>query len=173
MGQGGHRQWPPPTKDFYRAALGVDPPRIAPYDAAGDPHLGQIQTDEYPYFPDMSFGGGDRANLAQYRPSGASGPLPRQNENIRYTFEDSLSWTRGRHNYKFGFAAERNSKTEPGSTTTTASTIGHNADIPEHRNGYAKPSWARSEYRNATTASTAAMHWQWMRMRRRVGVNRG
>ena len=69
--------------DFYRSSMGIDPPRLAPYAQAGDPHLGKIQTDQYPYLPDMQYGGGDRSGLAQYRPSGGNGPLPRQNENIR------------------------------------------------------------------------------------------
>ena len=77
--------------------------------------------------------------LAQYRPSGGNGPMPRQNENIRYTFEDNLSWTKGRHNYKFGFFAERDSKTEPGSNDYNGVyNFGHNADNPlSTGNGYA------------------------------------
>ena len=72
--------------------------------------------------PDMAFSGGDRGGLGQYRPSGGNGPLPRWNENYRYTFQDDLSMTKGRHNFKFGFFTERDSKTEPGSTTTPAPT---------------------------------------------------
>ena len=151
--------------DFYRSALGVDPPRIAPYDAYGDPHLGKIQTDEYPYFPDMSFGGGDRANLAQYRPSGGSGPLPRMNENIRYTFEDSLSWTKGPHNYKFGFSAERNSKTEPGSNDYNGVyNFGHNADNPlSTGNGYANALLGvfTSYQERDDRIDRERRHWQW------------
>ena len=87
----------------------------------------------------MNYGGGDRAGLAQYRPSGGNGPLPRQNENIRLTFEDNLSWTKGQHNYKFGFFAERNSKTEPGSNDYNGVyNFGHSADNPlSTGNGYA------------------------------------
>jgi Carboxypeptidase regulatory-like domain len=124
---------------FYRQNIGVDPPRLEPFGAYGDPHLGRIQTDEYPFFPDMTFSGGDRGGLGSYRPSGGSGPLPRRNENYRYTFQDDLSWTKGRHNLKFGFATERNSKTEPGSNTYTGVyDFGHNADNPlSTGNGYA------------------------------------
>ena len=151
--------------DFYRSSLGVDPPRIEPYGASGDPHLGQIQKDEYPYFPDMSFGGGDRANLAQYRPSGGSGPLPRQNENIRYTFEDSLAWTKGRHNYKFGFSTERNSKTEPGSNDYNGVyNFGHNADNPlSTGNGYANALLGvfTSYQERDNRIDRKHMHWQW------------
>jgi hypothetical protein len=125
--------------DYYRQNVGIDPPRLEPFGAYGDPHLGKVQTDEYPYFPNMAFSGGDRAGLSQYRPSGGNGPLPRQNENFRYTFQDDLSWTRGHHNLKFGFFTERDSKTEPGSNNYSGVyDFGHNADNPlSTGNGYA------------------------------------
>ena len=125
--------------DFYRSGIGFDPPRLEPYGPYGDPHLGRIQLDEYPYFPELQFSGGDRGGLGQYRPSGGNGPLPRRNENYRYTFQDDLSWTRGRHNMKFGFFIERDSKTEPGSNNYNGTyNFGHSADNPlSTGNGYA------------------------------------
>ncbi len=112
-----------------------------------------------------SFRGGDRSNLAQYRPSGGSGPLPRMNENIRYTFEDSLSWTKGPHNYKFGFAVERNSKTEPGSNDYNGVyNFGHNADNPlSTGNGYANALLgAFTSYQERDDRiDRERRHWQW------------
>ena len=137
---------------FYRSSIGLDPPRLQPFGAYGDPHLGRVQLDEYPYLPNMTYGGGTRTNLATcaggynttqcpngYRPSGNDGPLPRRNENYRFTFQDDLSWTKGRHNFKFGFFTERNSKTEPGSNNYAGVyNFGHNADNPlSTGNGFA------------------------------------
>ena len=47
--------------------------------------------------------------------------------------------TKGRHNFKFGFFTERDSKTEPGSNDYTGVyNFGHNADNPlSTGNGYA------------------------------------
>jgi len=104
-------------RQYYRSAVGVDPPRIEPFGDYRDPQgLGYNQYDEYPYLPSMTFGGGSqsRANLATYSPGGAAGRiLPAQNHNLRFSFQDDLSWTRGRHNYKFGGSTEWTSKTEP------------------------------------------------------------
>ena len=151
--------------DFYRSSVGIDPPRLAPYGPAGDPHLGKIQTDQYPYLPEMQYGGGDRAGLAQYRPSGGNGPLPRQNENIRFTFEDNLAWTKGSHNYKFGFFVERDSKTEPGSNDYNGVyNFGHNADNPlSTGNGYANALlgvFSRYDERDRRV-DAEVRHWQW------------
>jgi hypothetical protein len=125
--------------EFYRQSLGIDPPRLEPFGPYGEPHLGRVQVDEYPYVPNMLYGGGDRSNLAQYRASGGNGPLPRRNENYRFTIQDDLSWTKGKHNFKFGFITERNSKTEPGSVEYAGVyDFGHNADNPlSTGNGYA------------------------------------
>ena len=41
--------------DFYRSSVGIDPPRLTPYGPAGDPHLGKVQKDQYPYLPDMQY----------------------------------------------------------------------------------------------------------------------
>ncbi len=90
--------------------------------------------------PDILFLGGNRANLARWRPwAGNSRPGAGWNENYRYTFQDDLSWTKGRHNLKFGFFTERNSKTEPGSATYTGVyDFGHSGDNPlSTGNGYA------------------------------------
>ena len=52
--------------------------------------------------PDILFLGGNRSNLARWRPwAGNSRPGPTWNENFRYTFQNDLSWTKGRHNMKF------------------------------------------------------------------------
>ena len=121
---------------------------MEPFGPFGEPHLGRVQMDEYPYLPNMLYNGGTRTNLAAcatsgcpsgYRPSGGNGPLPRWNENSRYTFQDDLSLTKGRHNFKFGFFTERNSKTEPGSNDYAGVyNFGHNADNPlSTGNGYA------------------------------------
>ena len=125
--------------DMYRQNVGLDPPRLEPFGPFGDPHLGRIQTDEYPYLPDILYSGGDRSGLGSYRPSGANGPLPRRNENYRYTFQDDFSWTKGHHNLKFGFFTERDAKTEPGSNNYTGTyNFGHSADNPlSTGNGYA------------------------------------
>src|SRR6185436_1099508 len=151
--------------DFYRSNAGIDPPRLTPYGPAGDPHLGKVQKDQYPYLPDMNYGGGDRANLAQYRPSGGNGPLPRQNENVRLTFEDNLSWTKGRHNYKFGAFVERDSKTEPGSNDYNGVyNFGHSADNPlSTGNGYANALlgvFTRYDERDFRV-DAEVRHWQW------------
>jgi hypothetical protein len=151
--------------DFYRSSVGIDPPRLTPYGSAGDPHLGKVQKDQYPYLPDIDYRGGDRAGLAQYRPSGGNGPLPRQNENIRMTFEDNLSWTKGRHNYKFGAFAERDSKTEPGSNDYNGVyNFGHSADNPlSTGNGYANALvgvFTRYDERDFRV-DAEVRHWQW------------
>ncbi len=142
----------PDYTSFYRSSIGLDPPRLEPLGGFGPPHLGPIQLDEYPYLPNMTYGGGSRTNLATcsggyattqcpngYRPSGNDGPLPRRNENYRFTFQDDLSWTKGRHNFKFGFVTERNSKTEPGSNNYAGVyNFGHSADNPlSTGNGFA------------------------------------
>ena len=87
----------------------------------------------------MLYAGGTRTNFPSYRPSGGNGPLPRRNENYRFTFQDDLSWTKGRHNFKFGFFTERDSKTEPGSVEYAGVyDFGHNAGNPlSTGNGYA------------------------------------
>jgi hypothetical protein len=130
-------------RDWYRSALGVDPPRLEPFGPYQDPPaLGYNQADEYPYVPIMSFSGGSRSLLGSYNP-GASGnngwTLPAANRNLRYTFQDDLSWTRGRHNFKFGASTEWASKTEPQSVNYMGNyAFGHNAANPfSTGNGYA------------------------------------
>ena len=103
-------------RQYYRSAAGVEPPRLEPFGAYRDPQgLGYDQSDEYPYLPAMTYGGGQtRANLASYNPGRAANRiLPAANRNDRWTFTNDLSWTRGRHNFKFGFLTEWASKTEP------------------------------------------------------------
>ena len=92
-------------RDWYRSALGVDPPRLEPFGNYREtPGLGYDQADEYPYVPIMRFAGGSRAGLlGNYNP-GASGlngwTLPAANRNLRWSGQDDLSWTLGRHNLK-------------------------------------------------------------------------
>jgi len=156
---------------YYRSEVGVNPPRLEAYGAYGDPHLGRIQVDEYPYLPDILFctaanstSCGDRSNLASYRPSGGNGPLPRQNENFRYTIQDDLSWNTGHHALKFGFFSERDSKTEPGSNNYNGTYIfGHSADNPlSTGNGYANALLGNfTEYSELTNrVDQENVHWQ-------------
>jgi hypothetical protein len=118
---------------------GFVPPRLEPFGDYGEPALKRDNKDEWPYFPFLQFSGGDRTNLYQLRPSGSSNPLPRWNENFRYTVQNDLSWTRGRHNFKFGGFAERDSKTEPGSSNYAGTyNFGHDSGNPlSTGNGYA------------------------------------
>ena len=90
----------------------------------------------------MTYGatGQTRANLASYNPGrSANRILPAANRNDRWTFTNDLSWTRGRHNLKFGFLAEWASKTEPLSPDYAGTyAFGHNAQNPfSTGNGYA------------------------------------
>jgi hypothetical protein len=128
-------------RQYYRSAVGIEPPRLEPFGAYRDPQgLGYDQSDEYPYLPAMTYGGGSRANLASYNPARAAARiLPAANRNDRWTFTNDLSWTRGRHNYKFGFLAEWASKTEPLSPDYAGTyAFGHNAQNPlSTGNGYA------------------------------------
>ncbi len=126
---------------YYRSNFAFDPPRLEPFGPYGDPHLSRINLDEYPYMPDMLFRGGNRCEPgARWRPwAGNTRPGPTWNENYRYTFQNDLSWTKGRHNLKFGFVTERDGKTEPGSATYTGVyDFGHSGDNPlSTGNGYA------------------------------------
>ena len=95
---------------------------------------------EWPFMPDYIFTGGNRSNLQAWQPFGGRTRLAMTwNENYRYTFQDDLSYTRGRHNLKFGFFVERDSKTEPGSDNYTGNyNFGHSADNPlSTGNGFA------------------------------------
>lgn len=130
-------------RQYYRGAAGIDPPRLEPFGAFRDPQgLGYDQSDEYPYLPAMTYGanGQTRLNLASYNPGRAANRiLPAANRNDRWTFTNDLSWTRGRHNFKFGFLAEWASKTEPLSPDYAGTyAFGHNAQNPfSTGNGYA------------------------------------
>src|SRR4029079_18556671 len=116
-------------------------PRLEPFGDYRDPQgLGYNQYDEYPYVPQMTFGGGNRPNLASYNPASGGGRiLPAANRNDRWTFSDDLSLTRGRHSYKFGVSTEWASKTEPlNPTYRGVYNFGHDAQNPfSTGNGYA------------------------------------
>ena len=67
--------------------------------------------------------------------------------------------TKGRHNFKFGFFIERNSKTEPGSVGYAGQyNFGHSDDDPISGNGYANALLGRftsySELNNRSTGRT-------------------
>ena len=66
-------------------------------------------------------------------------PIPRLNLSGRFYFNDDLSITRGRHNFKMGVALEYNRKTEPGSADYMGNfNFGHDANNPlSTGNGYA------------------------------------
>jgi hypothetical protein len=126
---------------LYRSALNVDPPRFEPFGEYSDPPqlsgFGGSQVDEWPYAPRFSTGGGDRAGLAGFRQNDE--PIPRLNLSGRYYFNNDMSITRGRHNFKMGAAIEYNRKTEPGSADYMGNfAFGHNANNPlSTGNGYA------------------------------------
>jgi hypothetical protein len=85
------------------------------------------------------FCGGNYSALSSIRRAGSSGPLPRWNQNYRYTLSDDLTIVKGRHSFKMGFSTERDSKTEPGSQDYAGSyNFGHNSANPLTTNiGYA------------------------------------
>jgi hypothetical protein len=132
--------------DWYRGAYNPtidqtlpDPPRLAPFGPYREPALRNENTDQYPYFPYTFFSGGNFAGQASIQPGGSSGPVPRWNQNYRYTLSDDLTIIKGRHSFKFGVFAERDSKTEPGSQDYAGSyNFGHNSANPLTTNiGYA------------------------------------
>lgn len=132
-------------RDYWRQNLGVDPPRLEPFGAyREEPGLGYHQADEYPYVPIMRFAGGSRAGLLNSYHPGASGnnggwTLPAANRNLRWSFQNDLSWTQGRHSFKFGVSTEWASKTEPQSVNYMGNyNFGHDALNPlSTGNGYA------------------------------------
>ena len=65
--------------------------------------------------------------------------MPRLNLSGRFSFNDDLSITRGRHNFKAGMSLEYNRKTEPGSADYMGNfNFGHDANNPLNTgNGYA------------------------------------
>ena len=121
-------------RDWWRSSVGIDPPRLEPFGAyRNPPGLGYDQADEYPYLPIMGFGGGSRTGYATINVgSGAnSWPIPAANRNLRWSFQDDLTWTRGRHSYKFGTYVEWASKTEPQSRDYMGNyNFGHDAQNP-------------------------------------------
>jgi hypothetical protein len=123
---------------LYRSAFGFDPPRLRPFsEVDGPPRLIEPQVQEWPYMPILGFSGGNRTGYASFQTG--SLPLPRANLNDRWSFQDDLSLTRGRHNFKFGFYTEWTLKTEPGVPNYMGNyDFGHNAQNPfSSGNGYA------------------------------------
>ena len=127
-------------KSLYRSTLNVDPPRFEPFAEFSDPPqirgIGK-QTDEWPYAPRFATSGGNRGGLAGFRQ--ADEPIPRLNLSGRYYFNDDVSMTKGRHNFKAGVSLEYNRKTEPGSADYMGNfNFGHDANNPlSTGNGYA------------------------------------
>jgi hypothetical protein len=128
-------------RSYYRSVVGLDPPRLKAFGAHTDPpEIQEPQVDEWPYLPVMSFNGGTRTNLATFNSLSTGGrAVPTANWNRRWSFQDDLSMTTGRHNMKFGFYTEWTLKTEPGSSNYMGNfEFGHNADNPlSTGNGYA------------------------------------
>jgi outer membrane receptor protein involved in Fe transport len=126
---------------YYQDALGIHPPRLEPFGPYQDPPaISKHQADEYPYVPIMSFGGGNRSGLATYSPGAVNGRvMPTANRNDRWSFQDDLSITHNRHNFKFGVYTEYTLKTEPQSVDYMGNfNFGHSNDNNlSTGNGYA------------------------------------
>ena len=133
-------------RDFWRSNLGVDAPRLEPFGPHrdGPPWITYNQADEYPYVATLQFPGGNRGGLlSSYHPGHSSNNggwvLPGANRNLRWSVQDDLSWTKGRHNFKFGAYVEWTSKTEPLTTHYQGRyDFGHDSQNPlSTGNGYA------------------------------------
>ena len=127
---------------YYRSAMGIDPPRIEPFGPYQDPPaITKKQADEYPYVPIFGFSGGNRSGLVGNLSYGAVGGrvMPSANRNDRWSFQNDLSITHNRHNFKFGYYTEYTLKTEPGATNYMGNyNFGHTNDNPYSTgNGYA------------------------------------
>ena len=148
----------------YQQNIGIFPPRLEAFGDYGSPQTSLHQKDEYPYLPNMLYSGGDRAGLGSYLPSSGNGPLPRLNISERFSGQDDLSITKGRHNFKFGIYTEYSIKTEPGSNGYTGIyNFGHDATNPlSTGNGYANALLGNftsySELSNRVDADRR--HWQ-------------
>lgn len=113
-------------RNYYRSTAGIDPPRLKGFGTYSDPPLIQEpQVDEWPYLPRVNFCTtnptptslgtcGNRNNLWPFSSLvSTERVLPAANWNRRWSFQNDLSWTQGRHNMKFGFYTEYTLKTEP------------------------------------------------------------
>ena len=125
---------------LYRSTLNVDPPRFEPFaDYSDPPKISGIgeQVDEWPYAPRFAPAAATAAGLAGFRQTDE--PIPRLNLSGRFYFNNDLSMTRGRHNFKMGVSLEYNRKTEPGSADYMGNfNFGHDANNPlSTGNGYA------------------------------------
>ena len=89
-------------RDQYSWSDGL--PRIEDFEPNPGPiGFSRHNKQEWPFMPDFTFAGGNRTNLQPWRPFGGRSRLAATwNENYRFTFQDDLSWTKGRHNIKFG-----------------------------------------------------------------------
>jgi hypothetical protein len=107
----------------------VCPPRIAPYgtyygyndppqNASCSGSIDGKQLDQYPYLPIFTTSGGNRTGLSGYSPAITNGRvMPTCNHDRRYQFQDDLSMTVGRHNFKFGVYWENDETLAPVSGT--------------------------------------------------------
>jgi hypothetical protein len=153
--------WQPNVTNPVTGQQGLFPPRLEEFGEYGEPIQKNENTDEWPYLPQMDYRGGDKGNtLLLMRPAGSSGPLPKWNQNLRLTVQNDLSWTKGRHNFKFGGQIERNGKTEPGSVDYTGQyNFGHSGDNPISAGNAARP-LGPPAITNAMTGSTwNELHW--------------
>jgi Carboxypeptidase regulatory-like domain/TonB-dependent Receptor Plug Domain len=153
-------------RQFYRSVAGLDPPRLKGFGAYVDPPvIEEPQTDEWPYLPILSFNGGNRTNLASFNSMTSNGRvLPAANWNRRWSVQDDLSWTRGRHNMKFGFYTEYTLKTEPQSPDYMGNfNFGSNATNPLDT-GYGYANALLGAYQTYTEQSNRfnmdRRHWQ-------------
>jgi hypothetical protein len=139
-------------KQFYCATVGVCPPRIAPYgtyygyndppqNASCKGSIDGKQLDQYPYLPVFTTAGGNRTNLAGYSPAVTNGRvMPTCNHDRRYVFQDDLSMTAGRHNFKFGVYWENDETHAPVSGVNYMGTFNFgsaNTNPLDSGNGYA------------------------------------
>ena len=116
-------------KEWWRSNIGVDPPRLEPfgqYPGRTRPRIATRLTS----ILCAAHGVHRRARKPcrparqQRFPSGNAGlGAARANRDLRWSFQDDLTWTRGRHNFKTGFYGEWASRPSPRATTTWGTTI--------------------------------------------------
>ena len=132
--------WQPNVVNPLTGQMGLDPAAARAVRRVRRPGAeDRSNKDEYPYLPELSFSGGDRANMltdASVRRQRAAAALERE---LPLHVPGRPVVHAGRHNFKFGFYIERDSKTEPGSVGYAGQyNFGHSATNPiSTGNGYA------------------------------------
>ena len=147
---------------------GFTVPRLEPFGAFADPPklpaFGGAQSDEWPYAPIYTASALNRSNLASYTNNNSEFPMPRMNMSARAAFEDTLTFVRGRHSFKFGFSTEIDHKTEPGSANYMGNfSFNDDSNNPlRTRNGYASLLLGYFTTYTELTARVdkAVRHWQ-------------